>query len=305
MLSIRTAIDLRRIAPTLVPRLVRLQRPGAEVFQRHLAEAARRWFDEHLEDGGPSETRPLATALHAWCVGVEATLQALQAAGRKRGPADDWFAADIAMLPLLPQPHRKAAERELTTAIAAAEHPVHGLIGAGRLEHLPAALYVTMKQVLLQRCEFEHVRPDAAALAVRAAHLGDSLFAEQIAHRLAAERPKESLRVLLALLEHAVGDRAIDLAQQAMRLAVRVNNASNNAYVRSDAMAGLVPALLRLPRDRAGGMVATVLAELANAPRPHLLLDLGALAPLFAALSDAGGDDELDKVVDRIATWWP
>lgn len=242
----------------------------------------------------------------AWCCGVEALAPALAAASADEQPFDRAYTLRIACLPFVAKADRAAAVAGLLDMIAGAVNPYDTLTRAGRLERLPAEMLPALRQVLEQRCDFDMVRSEAGALAVRAAALGESAFAESVARRLMPARPETACAVWLALGMHAAQPaERIAHVGAAAQAAVRVVNPVNKAGLRSDTIARLAPALLALPRAAAAETVGGMLAALADAPRARLLLDLAALAPVFAALGDAQVETGVDQVLARVRRWWP
>ncbi|MFT3802339.1 MAG: NB-ARC domain-containing protein [Burkholderiaceae bacterium] len=305
MLSITNADDMERQARRFVPQLPRLKGMVADAMRQRFATAAQAWFDS-VWSGSQASVRVTAATLLAWCSGVGALAPALAEASRDDNPFGRAYALRIARLPFLPHAERAAAAAELVDLIEGAPNPYDTLIRTGVLEQLPVELLPPLRRVLERRCDFDAVRSEVAELAVRAAALGDVVFADAVATRLAPVRPEASVAVRVALLAHTTdaGTRA-GIARVAAYAAVRVINPVNQVRKRSDTLATLVPALLTLPRATAASILEEMLAALADAPRAHLLLDLASLAPLLVALGGSGVDTTVVDAADRVRRWWP
>lgn len=78
-----------------------------------------------------------------------------------------------------------------------------------------------------------------------------------------------------------------------------------NMPVRKDALEALAPGLSRLPRVTLVDFWPKVLRHLSSRGRSDILSDLGALAPLIAALGSDAVLVDVSHVIQDVGRWWP
>lgn len=302
--AIGSARELRQLSRELSRHLPALAAVDCEAERQRLAPWAREHFETQWQEPGNAVQLRRAAVLHAFCSGLAAIEPALADSVADEGPLERRLPGLLALLPLMPPDRRQAAEHELLGIVERSADPAATSIRAGGLHDLPAALYAAFKRLIELRAEPDGLRGETADLACCAARLGDVAFAEATAERLHLDSPRLAIQIWLAL--HATGGPDAGRAlHRAVKAAVRVQNAVNGADERSDILARLAAPLIALPPADAVPLLAEMCQALANAPRPALLRDLAALAPVFVRLAGAGDVMPLREATARVVRWWP
>ncbi|HUX77182.1 MAG TPA: hypothetical protein VMY40_11135 [Anaerolineae bacterium] len=209
------------------------------------------------------------------------------------------------LAPHLPVPlQRQVVEEALAAArkIQRGEVRVEVLVGVAL--HLPEPLREqVLEEALAAAREIEYEGNCAKALRSLAPHLSAELLEKALAAAREIEHEGGRADALSGLAPHL----SAELLGQALTAAREIGDAQKRAQVLYDLAPNLTElsgsALMHLWLEDWDG--ASLLHALAHRPRPHLLADLVALAPVIAAMGGEEALGEAFRAIQDVGHWWP